>query len=65
MLEQQGQAMNSSETPDGVQPLRYNLEVLAHLIYLARRSETEQQQRYLDRAETVIKEMRFHPKLWE
>jgi rhamnogalacturonyl hydrolase YesR len=61
--------MNSSGTPGDssgpVQPFPYNLELLANLIYLARRSETVQQKRYLEWAENLIKEMRRNPRLWE
>jgi hypothetical protein len=46
-----------------VRSLRYNLELLANLIYLARRCESEQRQRYLDWAESVIKEVRRDLKL--
>jgi hypothetical protein len=53
--------MDSPETPGNgggpVQPLQYNLALLANLIYLARRSESGQQQRYLDWASGVIEEM--------
>jgi hypothetical protein len=43
----------------------YNLALLAHLIYLARRTESAQQQHYLERAASVIEEMQHHPKLRE
>jgi hypothetical protein len=46
-------------------PLQDNLALLAHLIYLARRSESGQQQRYFDWASNVIEEMQHHPKLYE
>ena len=42
---------------DPLSPLQYNLTLLANLIYLARRSESGQQQRYLDWASGVIEEM--------
>jgi hypothetical protein len=48
---------------DPLQPLQYSLALLAHLVYLARRSEAAQQQRYLDCAAKVIEEMQHHPKL--
>lgn len=55
--------MDSSES--SVQPLWVSLEVLANLIYLSRRNEThsDQQHSYLDRAATVLEELRHHPKL--
>jgi hypothetical protein len=46
-----------------MRPLDYNLALLAHLIYLARRSEHAQQRRYLDWASEIIEEMQHHPKL--
>lgn len=59
--------MSTAKTPDDrlrpLQPLQYNLALLAHLIYLARRSESNQQQRYLDWASEVIEETERHPKL--
>jgi hypothetical protein len=61
--------MGRSDTPVGgkepLQPLRYNLELLSNLIYLARKSDIAQQQRYMDWADDVIREMRNHPKLYE
>jgi hypothetical protein len=61
--------MDSSQAPGDsfgpLQPLEYNLELLATLIYIARRSDTVQQKRYMDWAENVIKEMKRHPKVWE
>jgi hypothetical protein len=58
--------MGFSQAPgDRARPLQCNLEVLAHLIYLARRCKSEQQQRYIELAENVIEEMKCHPKLWE
>jgi hypothetical protein len=57
--------MGSSESPVPLQPLHYNLALLAHLIYLARRTQEEQQQRYLEWASQVIEEMQHHPKLHE
>jgi hypothetical protein len=61
--------MGSSETPGddigSLQPLQYNLALLAHLIYLARRTQSVQQQRYLDWASSIIEEMQRHPKLRE
>ena len=50
-----------------VQPLEVSLELLANLIYLARRTETHshQQHRYLDRAAKVLVELQHHPKLEE
>jgi hypothetical protein len=61
--------MGRSDTPVGskepLQPLRYNLELLSNLIYLARKSDFAQQQRYMDWADDVIREMRHHPKLYE
>ncbi len=60
--------MGSSETPGAngpFQPLNYNLALLAHLIYLARRSEAAQQQRYLEWASRVVEEMQHHPNLCE
>jgi hypothetical protein len=57
--------MNSPDSRGPLQPLQYNLALLAHLIYLARRTESEQQQRYLDWASDVIEEMQRHPKVWE
>jgi hypothetical protein len=63
------QAMGSSDTPANssgpLQPLQYNLALLAHLIYLARRTQSAQQQRYLEWASTVIEEMQHHLKLYE
>jgi hypothetical protein len=56
---------SSDERAGPVQPLRYNLELLSNLIYLARKSDISQQQIYMDWAEDVIKEMRQHPKVWE
>ena len=41
-----------------MRPLEYNLALLAHLIYLARRGEYDQQGRYLDRASEIIEEMK-------
>jgi rhamnogalacturonyl hydrolase YesR len=62
-----GMTMSSSEIPGDrkgpLEPLCYNLALLAHLIYLARRSETTQQQRYLEWASRIIDEMQHHPKL--
>jgi hypothetical protein len=46
-----------------IRPLEYNLALLAHLIYLAGRSEHAQQRRYLDWASEIIEEMQHHPKL--
>jgi hypothetical protein len=59
--------MGSSEPPRNgpSQPLQYNLALLAQLIYLARRTESAQQQRYLEWAASVIEEMQHHPKLRE
>jgi hypothetical protein len=57
--------MGPSETPGPLRPLQYNLELLANLIYLASRSESGQQQRYLNWASNVIEEMQHHPKLRE
>jgi hypothetical protein len=52
---------------DSVQPLEVSVELLANLIYLARRTETHsaQQHRYLDWAAKVIEELQHHPKLHE
>jgi hypothetical protein len=41
------------DSPERGQPLHYNLEVLANLIYLARRCESEQQHQYMERAESL------------
>jgi hypothetical protein len=64
-----GVAMGSSEIPADssgpIQPLQYNLALLAHLIYLARRTQSAQQQRYLEWAANVIEEMQRHPRLCE
>jgi hypothetical protein len=64
-------SMDSSETsadPERpIQPLQVSVELLANLIYLARRTEThsDQQHRYLDWAAKVIEELQHHPKLHE
>ncbi len=59
--------MDSSGTPADssgpVQPFEYNLALLAHLIYLARRTKSAQQQPYLEWAANVIEGMQGHPKL--
>jgi hypothetical protein len=59
--------MNCSGTPGPssgpLRPLQYNLELLANLIYLARRSESAEQQRYMEWAENVIEEMKRHSKI--
>jgi len=63
-----GMTMSSSNTGDSkslLQPLGYNLALLAHLIYLARRVETTQQQRYLEWASRIIEEMQHDPKVHE
>jgi hypothetical protein len=69
LLRQTGLIMGTAKTPDDrlrpLQPLQYNLALLAHLIYLARRSESNQQQRYLGWASDVIEEMQRHPKLYD
>jgi hypothetical protein len=49
--------MDSSERG---QPLHYSLEVLANLIYLARRCESEQQHQYMERAENLLEELRHN-----
>jgi hypothetical protein len=59
--------VGSSDLPSNgsgpVRPLQYNLALLAHLVYLARRTQAEQQQRYLEWASDIIDEMQRHPKL--
>jgi hypothetical protein len=60
--------MNSSDTPaskDGYsRPLYVSIEMVANLIYLARHEEGSDQQRdYLDRASSLLFEMRHHPDL--
>jgi hypothetical protein len=56
--------MGSSTNGSGpVQPLQYNLALLAHLLYLARRTQADQQQRYLAWAADVVGEMQHHPTL--
>jgi hypothetical protein len=49
------------------QPLSFNLEVLANLIYLAKLAEThsDRQRHYLDWAADVISDMQNHPRLYE
>ena len=58
-------SMDSDTTDANVQPLRVSIELLANLIYLARRTETHshQQHRYLDWAAKVLEELQHHPKL--
>ena len=48
-----------------VQPLQLSLELLANLIYLARRTATHsaRQNGYLDWAADVIENLQYHPKL--
>jgi hypothetical protein len=48
-----------------VQPLQQSVELLANLIYLAKRTETHsaKQNSYLDWAATVIEDLSHHPKL--
>jgi hypothetical protein len=63
-----GVGMGSSDTPatdssGPIQPLQYNLALLAHLVFLVRRTQSEQQQRYLEWASNVIEEMQRHPTL--
>ena len=63
-----GMTMSSSNTGDSkslLQPLGYNLALLAHLIYLARHVETTKQQRYLEWASRIIEEMQHDPKVHE
>jgi hypothetical protein len=60
--------MNSSDTPVGREgysrPLYVSIEMVSNLIYLARREEALDQQRdYLDRASSLLFEMRHHPDL--
>jgi hypothetical protein len=57
--------MGSPETPGPLQPLQYNLALLAHIIYLARHTQSAQQLLYLDWASNVIEEMQHHPKVYE
>src|ERR1700748_3283112 len=53
--------------PGTVHPLRslqYNVELLSHIVGLARRSTSAvQHEKFMDWAENVIVEMRAHPKL--
>jgi hypothetical protein len=53
--------------PGSVHPLRslhYNVELLSHIVGLARRSTSVvQHDKFMDWAESVIVEMRAHPKL--
>jgi hypothetical protein len=48
-----------------VQPLQLSVELLANLIYLARRTEihSAKQNGYLDWAANVIEDLQHHPKL--
>jgi hypothetical protein len=48
-----------------VQPLQLSVELLANLIYLARRTEihSAKQNGYLDWAANVIEDLQRHPKL--
>ena len=48
-----------------VQPLQLNVELLANLIYLTRRTEIHsvKQNSYLDWAANVIEDLQYHPKL--
>lgn len=59
--------MDSPDTADTVQPLQVSVELLANLIYLARRTETHspQQHHYLDWAAKVLEDLQHHPKLQE
>jgi hypothetical protein len=56
---------HSADCGGPIQPLQYNLALLANLIYLARRAKEKQQQRYLDWAANVVEEMQHHPKVRE
>jgi hypothetical protein len=67
-LLEEAMIMGRPDSPVGkepLRPLRYNLELLSNLIYLARKSDFAQQQRDMDWADDVITEMRHHPKLYE
>jgi hypothetical protein len=54
--------VDSSKTSE--KALRVSVELLANLVYLARRTETHsaQQRRYIDWAPTIIEELQHHPK---
>jgi hypothetical protein len=46
-----------------LQPLQYNLALLAHLLHLAGRCDSAQRRRYLDWASEVIQEIQRHQQL--
>ena len=61
--------MTSSDAPESgtpqPRPLYVSIEMVAHLVYLARHSQDalDQRQVYLDRASNLLVEIRNHPDL--
>jgi hypothetical protein len=56
-------SQTSADASGPVLPLQVSVEILANLIYLARRTETHSERdQYLDWAE-IIEELQLHPKL--
>ena len=47
-----------------LRPLHYNIELLAHIVHLAQRTEsTVQQEKFMSWASDVIEEMRRNPRI--
>ena len=61
--------MTSSDAPESGaahrRPLYVSIEMVANLVYLARHSQdvVDQQREYLDRASSLLVEIRRHPEL--